>query len=179
VGKWLELLQESVPRLSTVAVITSDARAAGNRAHLQELERGAVTRRLKLHVIEARTPEALDQAFDQARRGAQAVVVVSDPIVMAQRERITALAAKHRLPAIYGLREYADVGGLMAYGPDLASAFRRAADYVDKILKGAKPADLPIEQPTHYALVINQKAAKALGITFPKSITERADEVIQ
>ena len=178
-GKWLELLQESVPRLSTVAVITSDARPPVTRAMIKELEDVAATRRLKLRIIEAQTPEGFDRAFDQARRQAQAVVVFSDPIVMAHRERITALAAKHRLPAMYALREYTEVGGLMAYGPDLAGMFRRAADYVDKILKGAKPGDLPIEQPTRYVFVVNLKTAKALGLTIPESILLRADEVIR
>jgi putative ABC transport system substrate-binding protein len=179
VGKWLELLHDTVPHLSTVAVITSDPHAPGNRSGIKELEDSAIKRHLNLRIIEARTPEAFDRAFDQARRLAQAVVVLTDPIVMAHRERITALAARHRLPAMYGLREYVEVGGLMTYGPDLASMFHRAADYVDKILNGAKPGDLPIQQPTKFQLVVNLKTAKALGITLPESILLRADEVIR
>jgi putative ABC transport system substrate-binding protein len=178
-GKWLELLQESIPRLSTVAVITSDVRPPVTRAMIKELEDVAVTRHLRLKIIDAQALGGFDRAFDQARRQAQAVVVFSDPIAMAHREQITTLAAKHRLPAIYGLREYTDVGGLIEYGPDLAVMFRRAADYVDKILKGTKPADLPIEQPTKFELVVNLKAAKALGITIPESILVRADAVIR
>ena len=100
-------------------------------------------------------------------------------MLAAHREQITALAAKHRLPAMYYLRDFVDAGGLMAYAPDLAVQWRRAADYVDKILRGAKPADLPIEQPTQWSLVVNLKTAKALGITFPESILLRADEVIR
>ena len=107
------------------------------------------------------------------------LLVFPSPITMMNRTRITTLAAKHRLPALYGLRDFVDAGGLMAYAPDSAAMFRRAADYVDKILKGAKPADLPIEQPTRYVLVVNLKTAKTLGITIPQSILVQADEVIR
>ena len=115
------------------------------------------------------------RAFEQARRQAQAVLVFPSPITMMNRTRITTLAAKHRLPAMYGLRDFVDAGGLMAYAPDSAVMFRHAADYVDKILKGAKPADLPIEQPTQYVLVVNLKTAKALGLTIPQSILLQAE----
>jgi putative tryptophan/tyrosine transport system substrate-binding protein len=178
-GKWLELLQESVPSLSTVALITTDAQAPVAKAVIKELGDVAATRRLRLQIIEARMPEAFDRAFDQARRQAQALVVFTDPIMMAHRHRITALAAKYRLPAIYALREYTEAGGLMAYGPDLVDMFRRAANYVDKIFKGAKTSDLPIEQPMQYVFVVNLKTAKALGITIRESILLRADEVIR
>jgi len=110
---------------------------------------------------------------------AQALVVVVDPLTVRYRARISELAAKNRLPAMYGLREFADAGGLMAYGPNVVDLCRRAANYVDKILKGAKPADLPIQQPTKFELVINLKAAKALGITIPPSLLVRADQVVQ
>jgi putative ABC transport system substrate-binding protein len=177
-GKWLERLQEAVPHLSTVAVIAnSDSPIARDLA--KELAAIAPTRGLKLRLIEVREPGALDGAFEQAGRKAQAVLVLPAPIISAHREQVTALAAKHRLPAMYYLRDYVDAGGLMAYAPDLAVQWRRAADYVDKILRGAKPADLPIEQPTQWSLVINLKTAKALGITFPESILLRADEVIR
>jgi len=178
-GKWLELLQESVSRLSTVAVVTADPELPITQVMIKELKTIAATRRLKIRVIEARDTSSFDRAFEQARRRAQAVIVISDPIAMAHREQITALAAKYRLPGLYGLREYVAVGGLMAYGPDLAGLFQRAAEYVDKILRGAKPADLPIEQPTQYSLILNLKAAKALGLTIPESILLRADEVIR
>ena len=177
-GKWLELLQETVPRLSTLAVIENpDTPIAGDLA--RDLEAMAPTRGLKFRLIEVRSAVALDRAFVQAARKAQAVLVLPDPMLVAQREEITTLAAKHRLPAMYGLREFVDAGGLMAYGPDSAAMFRRAADYVDKILKGAKPGDLPIEQPTKFELVVNLKTAKSLGITIPESILLRADEVIR
>jgi putative ABC transport system substrate-binding protein len=126
-----------------------------------------------------RDPEALERAFGQAARKAQAAIVLPAPLLSVYREEVTALAAKHRLPTIYYLRDYVDAGGLMAYAPDLNVQFRRAADYVEKILKGAKPADLPIEQPTQWTLLVNLKAAKALGITIPESILLRADEVIR
>ncbi len=177
-GKLLELLQETVPRLKTIAIIANPENPL-ERNLITELNAVAPARRLKLRIIEVRDPEALDRAFEQAGRQAQAVVVIPDPLFLAHLQRITALARRHRLPGMYGLRDFADAGGLMAYGPDRAVMFRRAADYVDKILKGAKPADLPIEQPTRYELIVNLKTAKALGITIPESILLRADEVIR
>ena len=167
VGKWLELLQDMVPRLSTVAVIANpDSSMARDLA--KELQAIAPARGLKLRLIEVRDPAALDRAFEQARRKAQAVMVLPDPTVFAHRWQVTALAAKHRLPAIYPTRDYVEAGGLITYGPDFAVMFRRAADYVDKILRGAKPGDLPIEQPTQYVLVVNLKTAKALGHHHPR-----------
>ena len=177
-GKWLELLQETAPHLSTVSVIATP----GNPlvpGIVEALQAAAATRGLKLQIIEVREPRALENAFDQARRHTQAAVVFPSPVFLTNQQRITALAAKSRLPVVYAMRDFVDAGGLMAYGPDFAVMFRRAADYVDKILKGAKPADLPIEQPTQFELVINLKAAKALGITIPESILLRADEVIR
>ena len=177
-GKWLELLQETVPRLSTLAVIENpDTPIARDLA--RDLEAIAPTRGLKFRLIEVRSPVALDHAFEQAARKAQAVLLLPDPMLAAHREQITALAAKHRLPAMYYLRDFVDAGGLMAYAPDNSVTWRRAADYVDKILKGAKPGDLPIEQPTKFELVVNLKTAKALGIMIPESILLRADEVIR
>jgi putative ABC transport system substrate-binding protein len=177
-GKWLELLHEAVPGISTVAVIANTDNPV-ERDMTTELKAVAPTRRLKLRIIDAPDPKALDRAFEQARRQAQAVLMVPDPRFLAQHKKIVALAARHRLPTIYGLREFVDAGGLMAYGPDRVAMFRRAADYVDKILRGAKPADLPIEQPTQFQLVVNLKTAKALGLTIPESILVRADEVIR
>ena len=130
-------------------------------------------------MIEVHEPGALTRAFEQARRKAQAVLILPAPIITAHRVQVTALAARLRLPAVYYLRDFVDAGGLMAYAPNLTVQFRRAADYVDKILKGAKPGDLPIEQPTEFELVVNLKTAKALGITIPDSILLRADEVIR
>jgi putative ABC transport system substrate-binding protein len=129
---------------------------------------------------EARGPEDLDRAFaGMLKEQAQAVVILPDPILFGQSTRIVALAAKHRLPAVGEARRFADAGGLMAYGPRIEENFRRAAFFVDKILKGAKPADLPIEQPTKFELVINLKTAKALGLTIPQSLLLRADQVIE
>jgi putative ABC transport system substrate-binding protein len=175
-GKWLELLQETVPHLSTAAVIANPDNAMA-RQMAGELQAIARTRGLKLQLIEVREPEALRSAFDQAGRKAQAVLVL--PGQFEQRWQITALAAKHRLPAIYTVREYVEAGGLMAYTPNFAVMWRRAADYVDKILRGAQPGELPIEQPTQFELVVNLQTAKALGITIPESILLRADEVIR
>ena len=177
-GKWLALLQEAAPRMSTVAIIlnpnNSLARDRGKSA-----EAIAPKLHLKVQIIEVRQAEALDGAFEQARRQAQAVLVVADPLFVQNRGQITALAAKHRLPAMYTLLFFVDLGGLMAYAPDFPVMFRHAAEYVDKILRGAKPADLPIEQPTHYVLGVNLKTAKALGLTIPESILLQADEVIR
>jgi putative tryptophan/tyrosine transport system substrate-binding protein len=177
-GKWLELLQETVPRLSTVAVILNPD-ISHQRDQAKDLEAAAPKRHLKVQIVEVREAEALDDAFEQARKQAQAVLVFPNSVTMINRARITTLAAKHRLPAMYGLRDFVDAGGLMAYAPDSAVMFRGAADYVDKILKGAKPADLPIEQPTQYVLVVNLKTAKALGLTIPQSILLQANEVIR
>ncbi len=178
-GKWLELLQETVPRLTTVAMIVNPNNSVA-RDLAKDAEAIAPKRHLKVQIIEVREPEDIDGAFEQARRQAQAVLVHGDGLLTVQhRGQITALAAKHHLPAIYNLLEFMDSGGLMAYAPDLAVMFRRAADYVDKILKGAKPADLPIEQPTQYVLVVNLKTAKALGLTIPQSILLQANEVIR
>jgi putative ABC transport system substrate-binding protein len=177
-GKWLECLQEIVPHLSTIALITNQ-----DNPMLRDLAKDvatlAWTRRLKVRIVDVRQPDALEHAFEQARQHAQAVLVFSDPVTVGNQRRITTLAAKHRLPAVYALRDFVDAGGLMAYGPDFPVLYRRAAEYVDKILKGASPADLPIEQPTQYVLVVNLKTARSLGIRIPQSILVRADEVIQ
>jgi putative ABC transport system substrate-binding protein len=177
-GKWLELLQETVPHLSTIAV-TANPDISVHRDQAKELEVIAATKGLKVLIIEVHTPEALDSVFEQAGRKAQALIVFADPITVMNRTRVTMLVAKHRLPAMYGLLDFVYSGGLMAYAPDLAVMFRRAADYVDKILKGAKPTDIPIEQPTQYLLVVNLKTAKALGLTIPESILLQANEVIR
>ena len=177
-GKWLELLQEVLPRLSTVAVIANLDNAIA-RDLMKELEATAPTRGLKLDLIEIQDPSALDRAFERAQRKAQAVLLLPSTILSARRVQITALAAKHRLPTMYYLRDYVEAGGLIAYAPDLSVQFRRAADYVDKILKGARPSELPIEQPTTWTLVVNLKVARALKLKMPESILLRADEVLQ
>ena len=130
--------------------------------------------------MEARGPGEIDGAFAAMTRGrAEALLTLVDPVFVQQARRIADLAAKSRLPAIYGAREHVEAGGLMAYGPSFADLFRRAATYVDKILKGAKPADLPVEQPMRFELVSTLKTAKALGLTIPQSVLFRADQVIQ
>ena len=177
-GKWVEMLNEVVPRLSIVAVVMNTANPL--EQHLKsELETVAAAQHLKLQVIDGRDSEVLDRGFEVARRKAQAVLVLADPVTNAHRKQIFALAARVRLPALYAMINSAQDGGLMAYGPNVAVMFRRAAELVDKILKGAKPADLPIEQPTQYELIVNLKTAKSLGLTFPDSILLRADEVIR
>jgi putative ABC transport system substrate-binding protein len=135
---------------------------------------------MRLQFVEARGPENFDRAFsDMTRARAGALTVLPSNMFITERRRLVDLAAKNRLPAVYGLREFVDAGGLMAYGANPADSFRRAATYVDKILKGAKPGDLPVEQPTKFELVINLKTAKALGLTIPPSLLGRADEIIQ
>src|SRR5258705_147825 len=135
---------------------------------------------VRLQLVETRGPGDFDRAFpDMIRARADALTVVPSAMFFGERRRLVDLAAKNRLPAVYPLREFVDAGGLMAYGPDLADLFRRAATYVDKILKGAKPAELPVEQPTKYELVINLKTAKALGLKIPPSLLLRADHVIE
>ncbi|MGH8866052.1 MAG: ABC transporter substrate-binding protein, partial [Burkholderiales bacterium] len=177
-GKWLELLQETVPRLSTVAVIANTA-SPFVRKVTKDLEAIASIRGVRLRVIGVQDAAALVGIFKQARRQAQAVLVLPDPLTTHNRRQIAALAARHRLPAMYPFFEFVEVGGLMAYGVDNAVLFRRGAEYVDKILRGAKPADLPIEQPTQWSLAVNLKTARALGLTFPESILLRAGEVIR
>jgi len=177
-GKWLELIQDSVPRLSTVAAI-GDLGNPVARDMAKELVAIAPTRSIKVRVIQVNDREGLDRAFKQARREAQAVLVLGDFFTFEHRREVTALAARYRLAAIYPLREYMESDGLMAYGPDVAVLFRRAAEYVDRILRGARPGDLPIEQPTKFELVVNLKTAKALGLTIPESILLRADEVVR
>ena len=177
-GKWLELLQETVPRLSTVATI-ADPNSPISRAMVEKLKAIGPTRGVKVRFIEVHEPQALDRAFKQARREAQAILVLADPFTLQYQGQITALAARYRLPGMYTFLDFMDSGGLMAYGVDNAASFRRLAEYVDKIFRGAKPADLPIEQPTKYVLVVNLNTAKTLGLTIPESIFLRANEVLR
>jgi putative ABC transport system substrate-binding protein len=178
-GKWLELLKEAVPKISRVAVLWNPTNPA-NAAYLIVLRGVAQKLAVKLQPQEVRDPHGFDSAFaSMSAERAQALVVVIDPLTVRYRGRIAELAAKNRLPAMYGFREFADAGGLMAYGTNVADLCRRAAGYVDKILKGAKPGDLPIEQPNKFEFVINLKTAKALGLTIPASLLLRADQVIE
>ncbi len=182
VGKCLEQLKQAVPGVSRVAVLWQPG-GLGERTEkdmLNEAEVAARTLGVRLQFVEARGPADFDRAFsDMTRARAGALTVLGSNMFNNERRRLVDLAAKTRLPAVYPWREFVDAGGLMAYGPDLADLFRRAATYVDRILKGAKPGDLPVEQPTKFELVINLKAAKALGLTIPQSLLGRADQIIE
>jgi putative tryptophan/tyrosine transport system substrate-binding protein len=147
---------------------------------LRDMERAATALGVRLHEIGVREASEFDAAFaTMARDGTGGLVVWTSPLTLRYRARIVHLAATRRVPAMYGFGEFARAGGLMAYGPSVREMFRRAATYVDRILKGAKPADLPVEQPTTFELVINLKTAKAIGLTIPPSVLARADQVIQ
>jgi putative ABC transport system substrate-binding protein len=178
-AKRLELLKEVVPGLSRVAIMWNpDVRGAV--LNYKETESAARSLRLQLQSVEVSRADDFDRAFSALTTGrAEALMVVGSTLVFTNRDQIANLAQKHRLPSMYANREYVDAGGLIAYGPNLADAWWRAATYVDRILKGAKPAELPVEQPTEFKLVINLKTAKALGLTLPPSLLRRADEVIQ
>ena len=182
VGKCLELLTQAVPEVSRVAVLWEPG-AVGERMDKDMLKRAEVAARalgVRLHFAEARGPDDFDRAFsDMTRARAGALTVLGSTMFGAERGRLVNLAAKNRLPAVYPWREFVDAGGLMSYGANVADLYRRAATYVDKILKGTKPGDLPVEQPTKFELLINLKTAKALGLTIPPSLLGRADEVIQ
>jgi ABC-type uncharacterized transport system substrate-binding protein len=182
VGKDLEQLTQAVPGVSRVAVLWHPG-ARSERTEKDMLKGAEVAARtlgVRLQFVDARGPADFDRAFsDMTRARAGALTVLTSPMLFTERRRLVALAAKNRLPAVYPWREGVDAGGLMAYGPNTADMYRRAATYVDKILRGAKPADLPVEQPTKFELVINLKTAKALGLTIPTSLLARADEVIR
>jgi putative ABC transport system substrate-binding protein len=182
IGKCLERLKQAVPGVSRVAVLWQPGEV-GELAERDRLKRAEVAARalgVRLQFVEARGPEDIDRAFsDMARARAAALTVLSSTMLFYQRRRLADLAAKNRLPTVFPVRDYADAGGLMSYGANLPDLFRRAATYVDKILKGAKPGDLPVEQPTKFELVINLKTAKALGLTIPPSLLQRADQVIE
>jgi putative ABC transport system substrate-binding protein len=179
VGKQLELLKEVVPKVSRVALLWNPANP-GSAPQSREAETAARALGVRLQPLEARGPQEIDSAFAaMTRERAGALLILADAIFLNQRRQIAELAAKRRLPAVYGNGEHAEAGGLMAYSANLLDLERRAATFVDKILKGAKPADLPVEQPRKFELVINLKTAKALGLTIPQSLLLRADEVIQ
>ena len=179
-GKMVELLQTAVPQASTVAILMNPTNADHQRIRSMDLPTAARRLHLTLPTVEAQAVHELDVAFERAARSrADAIVVMGDPLIYVNRVRVAELAAKHRLPAMYFFRENVEAGGLMAYGPSLYDLGRRGATYVDKILKGARPADLSVEQPIKFELIINLKTAKALGLTIPQSLVQRADEVIQ
>jgi len=175
-AKRLELLKEAFPKVTRVAVIHDPG---AGMEQVRTTEAAGRSLGLKLNVLKVDRPEDFEDAFKAAKRErADALVILASSVLNTHRRRLVDLAAKHRLVAVYEHRLFSDDGGLMSYGPDLQDMNRRAAIYVDKILRGAKPADLPIEQPTKFELVINLKTAKALGLTLPQSVLGRADEII-
>jgi ABC-type uncharacterized transport system substrate-binding protein len=178
-GKELELLKETLPRLRRVAILSNRGNPSQEVA-VRDLKAAAASLRLQLQHLPVRGPNEFDGAFGALKEeSADALLVVADSLFNLHRARLADLAARNRLPSMYGFREFVEAGGLMSYGPSVSAVFRRAATYVDKILKGAKPADLPVEQPTTFELVINLKTAKALGLTIPPALLQRADQVIE
>ena len=178
-GKLLELLKDAVPTVSRVAILWNPLTAPHTVA-VKETEGAARALGLALQPVSARRPDEIDGAFAaMSRARADGLIVLADPVLLSVRVRIADLATKGHLPTIYELREHAEAGGLMSYGPSLPDLFRRAATYVDRILKGAKPADLPVERPSKFELLINLKTAKALGLEIPLTLLDRADEVIE
>ena len=179
VAKHLEYMQATVPSLSRVGALANPG-SSTRAANLKSLAEAGGTLGATILPIEASTPQEIERGFTtMAQAGVQAVLIAPDGFLIAQGPLIADLAARHRLASVAELRAYAEAGGLMSYGPSHDEAFRQVATYVDKILKGAKPADLPVEQPTRFELVINLKTAKALGLTIPSSLLVLADEVIE
>jgi putative ABC transport system substrate-binding protein len=182
-AKQLQILKEAIPRASRVSVlqrVVGGPQAPSVTSYQKELERAARLLRIQLQLVGVQSPEEFDDAFSTMTRGrSDALLVMSNYMFFLHRTRLAELAAKSRLPGMFPVAEYAEAGGLMAYAQSFRDCHRRAAVYVDKILKGAKPADLPVEQPTKFELVINLKTANALGLTIPPSLLGRADQVIQ
>ncbi len=182
IPKRFELLKQAVPTVSRIAALWHPG-AFGEgttREMLKQTEAAARTLGVQLQLVGVRSPDEFDRAFStMTREHADALIVFPSPMLFIERRRIVTLAARHRLPSMSVAREFVELGGLISYGASIADLTRRGATYVDKILKGAKPADLPVEQPTKFELVINMKTAKALGLTIPQSILVRADEIIQ
>jgi putative ABC transport system substrate-binding protein len=178
--KRIQLLKEMFPTVSHAMAVLWNPDYVGMRARFEQARVAAPAVGLTVRSMEVRDTRELDAAFDVIiREHPEALLLLADPLTISQRSRIVEFAAEQRLPAIYETSNFVDVGGLISYGPSISDQYRRAATYVDKILRGAKPADLPIEQPTKFELVINMRAAKALGIKFPDSILLRADKVIE
>jgi len=178
-GKRLELLAQVVRNMHRVAILMNPDNPIST-VFLEETRVAAQKLRVQLQLLEARNPGDMERVFDAAAgERAAGLIVFDDPVIWSYRKQVVALAAKRRLPVVYGYRDFVDDGGLMSYGPDRVDHYRRTAVYVDKILRGAKPADLPVEQPTKFELVINVKTAKALGLAIPQSLLVRADQIIQ
>ncbi len=176
-GKWIEMLQETVPRLASLAVI-ANPQSAVLRVLRADLEALAPRRNVRVHFLPVTQSASLGDAFKQAQRKAQAVLLLGDPVTMSNRSNIASLAIANRLPVMYNVVAFVEDGGLMSYAPDIESQLQRAAEYVDKILRGAAPGDLPVEQPTKYQLTLNLKAAKSIGLGFPELMLLRADRVV-
>jgi len=178
-GKRLELLKETLPKMTRVAALWS-SRERDSRTGYEETKKAAQAFSLRLHPLEVQSADDFNPAFAaMAKRHDNGLVVILSPLVTLHSRRIVELALKHRMPGMYPTRQFAEEGGVMAYGPLIGDLYRRAATYVDKILKGAKPADLPIEQPMKFELVINLKTAKQIGLTIPPNVLARADRVIR
>jgi putative ABC transport system substrate-binding protein len=178
-GKRLELLKEIIPKLSRVAVVGTSTQP-GNAQSLKETELAAGALKVKLQYLDVLDPKDIETAFRAASKGlAEALLMLTSPVLNSQRKQVTDLAVKNRLPAIYGQSEWVEDGGLMTYSVSSTDLFRRAATYVDKILKGRTPADLPVEQPIKFEFIINLKAAKQIGLTIPPNVLVRADKVIR
>jgi len=177
-GKQLEFLREVVPRLRRLAIMANVGNP-GAVSDMREIQATAGTLGLEVVLLKLQRAEDIALAFDALKGQADALYVCTEPLVFTNRIRINTLALGARLPTMYGFREYVEAGGLMSYGADLRNIYRRAGDYVDKILRGAKPAAIPVEQPTKFELIINLTAAKALGLTIPESFLARADDVIE
>jgi putative ABC transport system substrate-binding protein len=178
-GKRLELLKETVPKLSRVAVL-GDSTIPGSAQVLKETELAAAAFKGKIQYLDVGSPKDIEQAFRAAEKEhADGILTMTSPVLFSHRPQLVELSVKHRFPAIYHQSQYVESGGLMSYGASFTDMDRRAAIYVDKILKGAKPADLPVEQPTKFELIINLNAAKRVGLTIPPNVLARADRVIR
>jgi len=177
-SKRLELFREIEPTFRMLTII-GNVNAPASLLEMKEVETAAGALGLEVHTIEIRKPEEISAVFAMLRDRAGPLYVVGDPLIFSNRVRISTLAVGARVPTMYNFREYVQAGGLMSYGPNFPDLFRRAADYVDKILRGSKPADIPVEQPTKFDLVINLTTARALGLTIPPTLLARADEVIE
>lgn len=179
VGKRLELLKEAVPKISRVAVMAYPGHP-GEERELKETQITAQALKTVLHYFSVTNPTDIDKAFSEiAKAHTDAILAFPDPITMAHRTQIAEFAVKRRLPSVFGWKDYVEAGGLMSYGPNLGESWRRVAVYVDKILKGTKPADLPVERPAKFEFVINLKTAKQIGLTIPPNVVARADKVLK
>jgi putative ABC transport system substrate-binding protein len=178
-GKRLELLKEAFPKVARVAFLWGSGGTRGNLT-LTDMEAAAKALGVKLLSLELRSLDDFESAFARAKRdGAQALITTPGGLIATQQRQVLDFAAKNRLPAIYHYSEFVEAGGLMSYGPDNTDLWRRAADFVDKILKGTKPADMPVEQPTKFEFLVNLQTAKQIGLTIPQKVLERADKVIK